>query len=114
MMASCRERPRRQSKIFRCLIRLDVGAVDHLSSFFSLFDDQPCEVSGRTREYHACQVVKSSLRNALKLTGLYWREKRNAKTPTIRHNTVLSARLPTAFDGFTVLHISDMHVDMNP
>jgi uncharacterized protein len=58
--------------------------------------------------------VHSVIRNALKLTGLYWRGKRNAENPTIRHNTVSSSRLPTGFDGFTVLHISDMHVDMNP
>jgi uncharacterized protein len=58
--------------------------------------------------------VHSVIRNFLKLTGLCWRGKRNAENPTIRHNTVSSARLPTAFDGFTVLHISDMHVDMNP
>jgi len=32
---------------------------------------------------------------------------------TIRHNDVSSERLPAEFDGFTILHISDMHVDMN-
>jgi uncharacterized protein len=58
--------------------------------------------------------VHSVIRNTLRLTGLYWRGKRNAENPTIRHNTISSARLPTAFDGFTVLHISDMHIDMNP
>jgi uncharacterized protein len=58
--------------------------------------------------------VHSIIRNTLRLSGLYWRGKRNAENPKVRHNTVSSARLPTAFDGFTILHISDMHVDMSP
>jgi len=58
--------------------------------------------------------VHSVVRNTLRLTGLYWRGKRNAENATVRHNTISSARLPTTFDGFTVLHISDMHIDMNP
>ena len=58
--------------------------------------------------------VHSVVRNTLRLTGLYWWGKRNAENATVRHNTISSARLPTTFDGFTVLHISDMHIDMNP
>jgi uncharacterized protein len=58
--------------------------------------------------------VHSIIRNTLRLTGLYWRGKRNAENPIVRHNIVSSARLPAAFDHFSVLHISDMHVDMNP
>jgi uncharacterized protein len=53
------------------------------------------------------------VRNALKLTGLYWRARRNAERVEVRENIVISARLPEMFDGFTILHISDMHVDMN-
>ena len=54
------------------------------------------------------------VRNALKLSGLYWRARRNAERIEIRENIVASARLPERFDGFTILHISDLHVDMNP
>jgi predicted MPP superfamily phosphohydrolase len=56
----------------------------------------------------------SLIRNTLRLMGLYRRGTQNAENPIVRHNTISSARLPTAFDGFTVLHISDMHVDNNP
>ena len=31
----------------------------------------------------------------------------------VRHNTVTSPRLPAVFDGFTILHISDLHVDLS-
>jgi predicted MPP superfamily phosphohydrolase len=45
----------------------------------------------------------SLIRAVLKLTGLYGRG----------HNDIVSNRLPSGFDGFTLLHISDPHVDMN-
>jgi predicted MPP superfamily phosphohydrolase len=57
--------------------------------------------------------VHGLIRNALKLTGLYWRGRRNAEHIQVQSNTVRSHELPESFDGFTILHISDMHVDMN-
>ena len=56
----------------------------------------------------------SIIRNALKLTGLYWRGRRNAERVELRHNHIRLATVPPLFDGFTILHIRDMHVDMNP
>jgi len=53
------------------------------------------------------------IRNALKLVGLYRRGRRNAEHIEVRENIVRSAKLPRAFDGFTILHISDMHIDMS-
>ncbi|NQV22521.1 MAG: metallophosphoesterase [Rhodospirillales bacterium] len=58
--------------------------------------------------------VHSVIRNILRVGGLYRRGRRNADRVLIRHNTVQLPCLPPAFDGFTILHISDMHVDMNP
>ena len=57
--------------------------------------------------------VHSVIRISLKLTGLYWRGRRNAERIRVTHNEIWSDELPPAFDGFTILHISDMHVDMN-
>jgi len=53
------------------------------------------------------------IETALKLTGLYGRARRNADRVLIRQNTLASAALPTNFDGFTILHISDLHVDIS-
>lgn len=55
----------------------------------------------------------SIVRNVLKLTGLYWRGRRNTKSILVKRNDVVFKELPQLFDGFTILHISDMHVDMN-
>jgi predicted MPP superfamily phosphohydrolase len=58
--------------------------------------------------------VHSVIRNALKLTGLYWRGCKNTERIQVRHNEIKLQGLPTLFEEFTILHISDMHVDMNP
>lgn len=53
------------------------------------------------------------IRAGLKLSGLYWRARRNAERIAIRENIIRSRRLPAGFDGFTILHISDLHIDTN-
>ena len=57
--------------------------------------------------------IHSLIRKTLKLTGLYWRGRRNAANIQVRHHRVKLPELPAAFDGFTILHISDMHVDVS-
>ncbi|MCG2632462.1 metallophosphoesterase [Bradyrhizobium sp. WYCCWR 13023] len=57
--------------------------------------------------------VHSVIRNALKLAGLYWRGRRNTGGILVKYNEVVFEELPRLFEGFTILHLSDMHVDMN-
>src|SRR5262249_34742285 len=57
--------------------------------------------------------VHSLIRTTLKLMGLYWRGRKNAEQIQVRHNHISLKTLPSRFDGFTLLHISDLHVDMN-
>lgn len=57
--------------------------------------------------------IHSVIRNGLRLLGLYGRGKRNTLDIRIRHNEIRLPGLPRAFDGFTILHASDLHVDMN-
>jgi hypothetical protein len=57
--------------------------------------------------------AESIIRHVLKLTGLYWRARRNAERIVVKHNGIRFKDLPPLFDGFTILHISDMHADMN-
>ena len=54
------------------------------------------------------------IRYALKLSGLYWRGKRNSRDIRLRHNRITLPRLPRCFDGYTILHLSDLHLDMYP
>jgi predicted MPP superfamily phosphohydrolase len=55
----------------------------------------------------------SIIRGALKLTGLYSRARRNADRIVIRRNVFEFSNLPPAFDNFTVLHLSDLHVEIS-
>jgi predicted MPP superfamily phosphohydrolase len=57
--------------------------------------------------------VHSLIRIALKLSGLYGRGRANAARVQVRENVVRGQALPAAFEGFTLLHISDFHADMN-
>ncbi|AUC94346.1 MULTISPECIES: metallophosphoesterase [Bradyrhizobium] len=50
---------------------------------------------------------------ALKLAGLHGRARRNADRVEVRRNLVTSTRLPTAFDGFSILQLSDLHADIS-
>ena len=58
-------------------------------------------------------LAPAIIRNALKLTGLYWRARRNADRIIVKRNDLRFAALPSLFDGYTILHISDMHVDLS-
>jgi uncharacterized protein len=57
--------------------------------------------------------VHSIIRTALMLTGLYRRGRRNAERIRVARNVVRFEELPSLFDGFTILHISDLHADMS-
>jgi len=57
--------------------------------------------------------IHSVIRAALRLAGLYGRGRRNAARVELCRNTVVLPELPPAFDGFTLLHLTDLHVEMN-
>ena len=52
------------------------------------------------------------IRAALQLTGLYSRGRRNARSIETTPHDALIASLPPAFEGFTILQLSDLHIDM--
>jgi hypothetical protein len=58
--------------------------------------------------------IHGLIRATLRLSGLYGRGRRNAERVALRRNAVRSALLPPRFDGFTILHLSDLHLDLNP
>ena len=59
--------------------------------------------------YSAHAIIRTSLR----LVGLHGRARRNARTPRLVRNDVILPDLPRAFDGYTILQISDPHVDLS-
>jgi predicted MPP superfamily phosphohydrolase len=55
----------------------------------------------------------SLIRGGLRLLGLHERARRNALAIEVRHHQVRLPHLPSAFDGFVLLHLSDLHFGMN-
>jgi predicted MPP superfamily phosphohydrolase len=53
------------------------------------------------------------IRALLMASGLYWRGVHNAAKVEMRHNRIALPHLPEAFDGFTILQLSDLHVEMS-
>src|SRR5438132_10592367 len=78
--------------------------------------DHEAQVFGQGINYFHIENLTSShfvIRACLKLTGLYGRGRRNAAQIEVRQNYIKSAQIPKAFDGYTILQLSDLHVDMS-
>jgi uncharacterized protein len=58
-------------------------------------------------------LEKAMIEIALRVTGTYWRGRANAREVQVRRNIVRLPNLPSAFDGFTILHLSDLHADLS-
>jgi uncharacterized protein len=57
--------------------------------------------------------VHSLIRATLKASGLFHLGQRNAEKIVVRENTVGFPDLPPAFDGFTILQLTDLHVELS-
>src|SRR3954471_23621226 len=57
--------------------------------------------------------IHGLIRGSLRLVGLHGRGRRNARAIEVGRNEVLLPHLPAAFDGFTMLQLSDLHIGMN-
>ncbi len=57
------------------------------------------------------RALRSLLRFGLRVMGLLARGERNALHPVVREIRLAFPRLPEAFCGFRLLHLSDLHVD---
>ena len=54
------------------------------------------------------------VRGSLRISGMLGRARRNARRIVLRRHDIVLPHLPTDFDGFTVLHLSDLHIDAAP
>lgn len=49
----------------------------------------------------------------LRLSGMYWIGRHNAGKIRVLTHDVVADCLPDCFDGYTILHLTDLHCDMN-
>jgi predicted MPP superfamily phosphohydrolase len=88
----------------------------HARQRLGIETDHEAQVFGQGLNFFHIENLRSShflIRLVLVMTGLYWRGLRNAQDVQVRHNYIQSSALPRTFEGFTVLQLSDLHVDMN-
>jgi predicted MPP superfamily phosphohydrolase len=89
----------------------------HLQQRRGIQRDHVDQIFGRGRNFFHIEnwySVHALMRLIMRLTGSYGRGRRNAADIRIRHNQVVIPRLPPAFEGYRLLHLSDIHLDMDP
>ncbi len=75
------------------------------------------QIFGQGRKFFHVENWRSAagvVRVALRLSGLLGRARRNAERVLLRRHEPRFPALPAAFDGFTILHLSDLHLDISP
>ena len=88
----------------------------HAKQRIGIENDREARVFGQGLNFFHPENWRRSpavIRTALQLTGLYWRARKNAENVQIRYHDIQLPRLPSSFDGLTLLHISDLHVDIS-
>lgn len=60
--------------------------------------------------WYSAQIL---IRFAIQLVGLYGRGQRNTRNLQVRQNTFHLTHLPEVFHHFRILHLTDLHVDMD-
>lgn len=89
----------------------------HLRLRLGIEADHEAQIFGQGRNSFHIEnwySIHSVIRNTLRLLLLHQRGKRNALNIQISHNDLVIDRLPEPFDGYTILQISDLHLDVNP
>jgi predicted MPP superfamily phosphohydrolase len=88
----------------------------HARQRLGIEDDHELRVFGQGLNFFHPENWRRSpfiIRSALKLSGLYWRGKKNAENIQIQRHAIRLSGLPREFDNFTILQLSDLHADIN-
>jgi predicted MPP superfamily phosphohydrolase len=78
--------------------------------------DHEAQIFGQGINFFHIENLKLShalIRAVLLASGLYWRGAGNAAKVELRHNRIVSPHLPDAFEGYSILQLSDLHVEMS-
>ncbi len=98
---------RLQARVGRC----------HLDQRLGIEHDRESWVFGQGRTFFHIEnwySIHGLIRLALRLCLLHERGRRNARSIRIRRNEFVFEHLPAELDGFTLLHLSDLHLDVAP
>ena len=98
------------------LLKARVGKI-HLRQRLGIERDYESRIFGQGRNFFHIEnwyALRGLVRNSLRLALLHGRARRNARRIELRHNVVSLPGLPVAFEDYTILQISDLHLDMAP
>lgn len=92
-----------------------IGRV-HFQQRVGMEEDHATRIFGKGRTFFHIEnwySIHAVIRLTLRGLGLYRRGLRNATAIRTLHNEVILPGLPEAFDGYTLLQLSDLHLDMD-
>jgi predicted MPP superfamily phosphohydrolase len=96
-------------------LELRLGRV-HARQRLGIETDHEAQAFGQgLRFFHLENLLFSHrlIASVLKLSGFYESGRRNAAKLVVKATEIASPEVPIAFDGFRILHLSDLHTDMN-
>jgi predicted MPP superfamily phosphohydrolase len=98
-------------------LRLRIGRI-HLQTRLALEEEHEVFAFSRPGAHffypENWYSVHGFIRHSLRLVGLYGRAQRNAQAIRLVENPLRIAALPEPFDGYRILQLSDLHLDMDP
>ncbi|MGF1644462.1 MAG: metallophosphoesterase [Thiotrichales bacterium] len=100
------------------LIKVLEGRVSptHLRQRLGIEHDREARVFGQGFNFFHIEnwySIHGVMRGLLRLAFLHERGRRNALNVQVTSNDLWINNLPSAFEGFTLLHVSDLHLDIN-
>jgi hypothetical protein len=92
-----------------------LGAVHARQRLGIELDSEPKVFGGGLNFFHPenWYSIHSIIRYTLKISGFYWLGQKNSLKHQLVHNDIKIPNLPKDFDGYTLLHLSDIHADMS-
>lgn len=107
--------PENQDELLEYRLSLRLGPV-HARQRLGIEREYEAMVFGKDHGTFHLENVTSApgfIRFCLRLVGLLGRGQNNSRRLDTRHNRFRLPTLPEAFEGFRILHLTDLHVDMD-
>jgi len=107
--------PEKPDELLRYRLSLRLGPV-HARQRLGIEEETEARVFGRDhRSFHLENLTSAPrlISFCLQATGLLRRARANSRTLTTANNVFVLPDLPEAFEGLRILHLTDLHVDMD-
>lgn len=107
--------PENQDELLEYRLSLRLGPV-HARQRLGIEREAEALVFGKDhRSFHLENITSAPgfIRFCLKMAGLFRRGQENSRKLTVARNHFHLPDLPEAFEGFRILHLTDLHVDMD-